>query len=127
MKEFLRRKLSVYLYHKAYSRAFFTNYGIAIQEARSSFKQFFTWKYPLSSFLRSLKYLVMAILRIVTGRSVRYSYSFTGEDRLIESILKPIITRTGFYIDVGCNEPRFISNSFLFYRRGWRGVTIDPM
>mgnify|MGYP006099779659 FL=1 len=32
---------------------------------------------------------------------------------------------TGFYIDVGCNEPIRYSNTFLFYLRGWKGINID--
>jgi FkbM family methyltransferase len=59
------------------------------------------------------------------GRSVRVSYAFTAEDRIIESLLKPLITYEGFYVDVGCNDPRFISNTFLLYRRGWKGICVD--
>lgn len=69
--------------------------------------------------------MLLPLLRLLQGRSVRISYGFTGEDRLIESLLKTQISYNGFYIDVGCNDPRFLSNSFLFYRRGWRGICID--
>lgn len=73
-----------------------------------------------------MKYALVAIIRLPLGRSVRLSYGYTGEDRLIESLLKPLITQNGFYVEVGSNEPRFISNTFLLYRRGWRGICIDP-
>jgi hypothetical protein len=53
------------------------------------------------------------------------SYAHTGEDRLIDSLLKPIITQKGFYVEVGCNEPIFISNTFSLYKRGWNGICID--
>ncbi|KOY88273.1 hypothetical protein AD998_17800 [bacterium 336/3] len=72
-----------------------------------------------------LKYWFLSFNRLTFGRSARISYAFTGEDRLIESILKPKITKTGFYVEVGCNHPTFISNSFLFYRRGWKGICVD--
>lgn len=90
-----------------------------------SFPQFFTWRAPFTSFARSLKYSLLALVRIALGRSVKISYGFTGEDRLIESLLKKSITHKGFYVDVGCNHPKFISNTFLLYRRGWRGICID--
>lgn len=32
---------------------------------------------------------------------------------------------SGFYVDVGCHHPTRINNTFLLYKRGWRGVNID--
>jgi hypothetical protein len=121
----LKQYFHTSLYQKAYSRALFTTFGIVIKEIRVSFRQFFTWRSPVLSFLRALKYLLLPLLRLLQGRSVRPGYGFTGEDRLIESLLKTQITYNGFYVDVGCNDPRFLSNTFLFYRRGWRGICID--
>lgn len=34
--------------------------------------------------------------------------------------------RDGFYVDVGAHHPRRFSNTNLFYRRGWRGINIEP-
>jgi len=31
----------------------------------------------------------------------------------------------GFYVDVGAHHPVRFSNTYLFYRRGWRGINID--
>ncbi len=89
-------------------------------------RQFFSWAAPVDSALRVLKYGLVALVRLPLGRSVRLSYGYTGEDRLLESLLKSLITYNGFYVEVGSNEPRFISNTFLLYRRGWRGICIDP-
>ncbi len=53
------------------------------------------------------------------------SYSQHGEDLLLRALLGP---RThGFYVDVGAHHPKFLSNSYYFYRRGWRGINIDPI
>lgn len=120
-KEYLQEAL----YQKAYTRAIFKNLGLSTKEFRIAFYQFFSLKDPVFSSLRSLKYSVYGLLRIMMGRSIKLSYSFMGEDMLIESLVKPLIYKNGFYVDVGCNEPRFISNSFIFYRRGWRGICID--
>lgn len=32
----------------------------------------------------------------------------------------------GFYVDVGAFSPKAYSNTFMFYRHGWRGINIDP-
>lgn len=32
----------------------------------------------------------------------------------------------GTYLDIGAHDPVVGSNTFLFYLRGWRGVTIEP-
>jgi FkbM family methyltransferase len=33
----------------------------------------------------------------------------------------------GFFVDVGAHHPFRFSNTYLFYRLGWRGVNIDAM
>src|SRR5262249_8232028 len=56
---------------------------------------------------------------------MRQSYSQEGEDLILDRILDS--KRTGFYIDVGCHHPFRFSNSYLFYRRGWQGICVDPL
>jgi methyltransferase FkbM-like protein len=53
------------------------------------------------------------------------SYSQEGEDRILDRLFGPVAK--GFYVDVGAHHPIRFSNTFLFYRRGWRGVNIDAM
>ncbi len=126
IKNKVQKIMAPYLYSAAYERAKFTVWGLAIRECLYSIPQFFDWKSPLFSFLRVVKYFSYGCLRVFTGRSIRISYGYKAEDRLIESLLKPIITQNGFYVEVGCNEPLFASNTFLFYKRGWKGICIDP-
>ena len=52
------------------------------------------------------------------------SWSQSGEDRVLCKLLK---NEVGFFIDVGAHHPQRFSNTFLFYKRGWRGINIDPM
>ena len=33
---------------------------------------------------------------------------------------------SGFYIDVGAGHPVYDNVSFVFYLRGWRGITVEP-
>ncbi len=54
------------------------------------------------------------------------SYSFTGEDRIIQSLLfHHIGNQKGYYVDVGCHDPFDSSNTLRLYRSGWRGLNID--
>lgn len=52
------------------------------------------------------------------------SYSQFWEDRLIKRLVQ---NQIGSYVDIGAGTPIWGSNTFLFYRSGWRGVTIDPI
>ena len=53
---------------------------------------------------------------------LRFSYSQFAEDLIAESLLPQA---TGFYVDVGAYHPVQISNTYRFYRKGWRGVVVD--
>jgi FkbM family methyltransferase len=55
---------------------------------------------------------------------LRKSYSQNGEDLIIDKILKG--KKTGFYIDVGANNPDRFSNTKRFYQKGWTGINIEP-
>lgn len=58
---------------------------------------------------------------IAPGSNV--SYAQAGEDLVLDFLTN--YQPNGFYVDVGCNHPRKGSNSFRFYRKGWRGIAID--
>ena len=51
------------------------------------------------------------------------SYSQEGEDLILLRIFEK--KRIGFYVDVGAHHPFRFSNTYLFYRLGWRGINID--
>lgn len=52
------------------------------------------------------------------------SYSQEGEDMILYRIFER--QRTGFYIDIGAYHPKKYSNTYFFYKRGWRGISIEP-
>jgi FkbM family methyltransferase len=52
------------------------------------------------------------------------SFSQEGEDLILNRIF--VNKQNGFYIDVGAHHPFRFSNTYIFYRRGWRGINIDP-
>jgi FkbM family methyltransferase len=51
------------------------------------------------------------------------SYSQEGEDRVLAAIFKN--HSVGFYVDVGAHHPCYLSNTQLFYLKGWSGINID--
>ena len=73
--------------------------------------------------LRALRELAARVTRALWDPHCVPSYGQTGEDRIIEAYFPNL--GTGFYVDVGCNEPVRNSNTFKLYRRGWRGINID--
>lgn len=54
------------------------------------------------------------------------SYSQHGEDQFVWEYLSRKDLLKGIYVDVGANHPTSISNTYLFYRRGFSGITIEP-
>ncbi len=50
-------------------------------------------------------------------------FSFSGVDVIIENIFRK--KNDGFYIDVGCQHPIKNNNTFLLYKKGWKGINID--
>jgi FkbM family methyltransferase len=53
------------------------------------------------------------------------AYSSEGEDLILKRIFD---TKTnGVYIDVGAHHPFRVSNTYLFYKKNWTGINIDPM
>lgn len=52
-------------------------------------------------------------------------YGQNGEDLILDRLLEH--QARGFYVDIGAHHPVRFSNTYLFYRRGWRGINIDAM
>ena len=56
----------------------------------------------------------------------QYGYSQFGEDLILAHLFAQIGIKKPTYLDIGANEPRFISNTYYFYCRGSKGVLIEP-
>jgi FkbM family methyltransferase len=55
---------------------------------------------------------------------VKLAYSQDGEDMILRRLFER--QQSGFYVDVGAHHSYRFSNTCYFYRRGWRGINIDP-
>jgi len=53
------------------------------------------------------------------------SFANDGEDMILRRIFRK--QEKGFYVDVGAHHPKRFSNTYFFYKKGWRGINIDAM
>jgi FkbM family methyltransferase len=75
-------------------------------------------------FNKTMRQLIDHILRrLGQMRPGQRSFSQEGEDIALARIFDG--QADGFYVDVGACHPKRFSNTFFFYRRGWRGINID--
>jgi len=54
------------------------------------------------------------------------SYSQEGEDMVLRSFYEGQKNYRGFFVDVGAHHPSRFSNTNYFYKKGWRGINIEP-
>jgi len=75
--------------------------------------------------LGKIKRFVLAHLHSVQVK--KKSYAQMNEDLIARKILNTKFGKKNiFYVDIGANHPTRISNTYLFYRDGSYGLTIEP-
>lgn len=62
--------------------------------------------------------------KVFNRKGANYSFAQAGEDLVLQRIF--LGASPGFYIDVGAYHPYKLSNTYLFYLNGWRGINIEP-
>ena len=67
---------------------------------------------------------VRTMAKLALGRGIVTSYGHQGEDALLQAMLKWV--RNGTYVDVGAYHPVLYSNTYALYKKGWKGIVIDP-
>ena len=65
-------------------------------------------------------------IRRKIGIFYQKSYSQCGEDLIVNYIFNTMKIAHPTYLDIGAHHPCFLSNTYLFYRQGSRGVSIEP-
>ena len=53
------------------------------------------------------------------------SYSQSGEDLIVSFIFMWLKIKEVTYLDIGAHHPTWLSNTYLFYRNGFRGVLVE--
>jgi FkbM family methyltransferase len=74
---------------------------------------------------KNIKRFCIQIKRGLFDGFALISYSQEGEDLILRRIFEN--QQQGFYIDVGAHHPKRFSNTYVFYKHGWRGINIDAM
>lgn len=74
------------------------------------------------------KYLWKVLRKADTSYHLaKTSWAQQGEDLLIDFIFKSYLNcGNPSYLDIGANHPFALSNTYLFYKKGCRGVNIEP-
>jgi FkbM family methyltransferase len=77
---------------------------------------------------RILRRLLLKSLTEFTSKEwaqSRVSFSQFGEDLIIKHLLESTSSKQMTYVDVGCYDPIYLSNTYFFYKLGWHGLVID--
>jgi FkbM family methyltransferase len=64
--------------------------------------------------------------RDVVRLKARISYSQSGEDIIIDALFENFKGKEKTYLDIGANDPVICNNTYLLYKKGWRGVLVEP-
>ena len=72
----------------------------------------------------------MKLLERVFGKPkiiFRKAYSQCGEDMMIDFILEALFMTKPVYLDIGCNDPMYLNNTYFFYKyKQGSGVLVEP-
>jgi FkbM family methyltransferase len=66
------------------------------------------------------------LIKILEYFRYKKSYSQDGEDVVFMSLIEQKKQYKGYFVDVGAHHPVRFSNTWALYKRGWRGINIDP-
>lgn len=89
-------------------------------------KKYFEIKKLIQSygFLRIFEAAVAEIHRKVWREFINNSFSQNSEDLIIEKLFEK--DYVGKYLEIGAYHPKRLSNTYRFYKKGWRGNIVEP-
>lgn len=67
-----------------------------------------------------------SILNLKRKNYKQLSYSQCGEDLIMNFLFNSLRIDKPSYIDIGAHHPFWLSNTFFFYKKGSRGINIEP-
>jgi hypothetical protein len=88
----------------------------------------------MRAFFRDLEWRIAPLLPVALARTIgalrgffisRRSYAQNGEDLLAAQFFRRIGLSRGYYVDIGCFHPHWISNTKLLHDQGWSGLGVD--
>jgi FkbM family methyltransferase len=69
---------------------------------------------------------MLELFELWRWRNAKHSYAQAGEDLMVDFIAKAMQINEITYLDVGAHHPTHFSNTYLFYKRGFQGVLVEP-
>lgn len=72
--------------------------------------------------IRLLRRLVPAL----RPADYQVTYAQCGEDRILHFLFSLLLIPKPTYLDIGAHHPTYLSNTYLFYKEGARGVCVEP-
>jgi len=75
-------------------------------------------------------YHLLALYRTRVAMQRKSSFGQSREDAWFLSMLRERHipwANSGFYVDIGANHPVVFSATYLLYKAGWSGITVDPI
>lgn len=63
-------------------------------------------------------------LKFYTRAKLKGTFAQHGEDKFL---LDYFGGKRGVYVDIGASHPFIISNTYLLWKHGWRGITVEPI
>lgn len=78
--------------------------------------------------IKKIKKCVYLVLDTIAPKLLhrKVFYSQDGEDALLSSFYERKKGYKGFFVDVGAHHPYRFSNTAYYYKKGWRGINIEP-
>lgn len=76
-----------------------------------------------------LRYRLLPKLRQLRrnhSENFKVSYSQCGEDLILQQLFMVLGISKVSYLDVGAHHPTYLSNTYLFYENGSKGVCVEP-
>lgn len=76
--------------------------------------------------IKKYPYYFKIIKKRILKSNKKISYSQKGEDLIVDFVFKVLKIEKPTYLDIGTNHPIKINNTYLFYKKGSRGVCVEP-
>ncbi len=67
--------------------------------------------------------MINLLKKLYYEKYTKKSYSISNVDLIIDRMFSKV--KDGVFIDLGCNHPIKYNNTYLLYKKGWRGINID--
>jgi FkbM family methyltransferase len=83
-------------------------------------------RHPVDSLVMKGIRLIKRLASALRREDCQFTYAQCGEDRILQFLFGLLGISKPSYLDIGAHHPTHLSNTYLFYRDGARGVCVEP-